>query len=546
MEELPSSEQRRLELAVPANARAMAGSAAVLYLLGGFLALVSAPIGGSVLERGPIIGVGLAAITTGALLHLLHRRLPLIAYQLLTAFAAVLITFAVHVGGSTAPAFTFFYVWVAAWSFYWLTPRMAWLEMAWMGMVAAVQILGRRPAGAQSVELEIFYWATMVVTACSTGLLLTYLAGRRARDHDQLTWRRQQLDDVMAGLPLSVFALDARGTLLVVEGRALDRLEMPAGGLLGRSVFDLLPGTHPFRGAAERALAGEDVAGSVELGDGEYEYRLTPMHGAEGALRRVSGTIVDVTEPRRHEREAMERRAREMFTAKVSHELRTPLNAMLGFLQLLQGRGGDGLSDRQRGHLERVETAARMQLDLVNDLLDLQKLRSGEPHFDIEIAAVDSLLEDVVEMVGPVADAKGVRLVTDLAHIRLATDRRRLSQAVLNLLSNSIKFSPPGEQVVLRALASADRLVIEVVDHGPGLAEEHLERVFDEFYQVPSATAAQGTGLGLAITRQVVRALGGDVTVESKPGEGARFAIELPVRPVVADAQALAGAVRAG
>ncbi|HVD00829.1 MAG TPA: HAMP domain-containing sensor histidine kinase [Candidatus Dormibacteraeota bacterium] len=208
--------------------------------------------------------------------------------------------------------------------------------------------------------------------------------------------------------------------------------------------------------------------GSLLLGDGEYEYRLTPMHGVEGALLRMSGTIVDVTEPRRHEREAMERRARKMFTAKASHGLRTPLNAMLGFLQLLQGRRGDGLSDRQRGHLKRVETAVRLQLDLVNDLLDVQKLRSGEPHFDVEATGVAPLLEDVVEMVRPVAAAKDVRLVTDLPKTRLATDRRRLSQVVLNLLSNSIKFSPRGEQVVLQALASADRLVIEVVDHGPG------------------------------------------------------------------------------
>ena len=515
----------------------MADSAAVLYVLGGLLVLGSLPVGGPLGQRLPLLAVVAVAVGTGILLHLLAARLPLVAYHLLTAFAVVLITFAVHVGGITALSYTFFYVWVSAWAFYWLTPRMAWLEMGWMAAVSGLEMLQLTPGGNQhSFLVALVYWGTMVITSVSTGLLLTYLVKRRAADQDQLTLHRRQLDDVMAGLPLSVFAFDPGGVITLVEGNALGRMRLRPDGLLGRSVFELLGVEHPFAAAAREALAGRETTGSLRVQDGEYEYRMTPLWSLEGSLTRVSGTIIDVTESRRNEREAMERRAREAFVAKVSHELRTPLNAMLGYLQLFDRPSMPDLTPKQRGYLERIRRASAMQLELVNDLLDLQKLRSGEPSFEIERVALPLLVAEAVDIAAPLAEQKAIRVTVEPADGALRTDRRRVGQALLNLLSNSIKFSPPMSEVVVRATHSGETVRIEVADRGPGLAVEDLDRVFEEFYQAPSAAAHQGTGLGLAISRQIVRGLGGDITVSSRLGEGATFTITLPAAAAAAPA----------
>jgi signal transduction histidine kinase len=506
----------------------MADSAAVLYALGGFLVLVLLPISGPNPQRPLLVGVATLSIVTGVLLHYLAARLPLLVYHLLTAFASVLVTLAIHFGGAAALDYALFYVWIAAWAFYWFSPPLAWAEMGWLAAVSGLQLVfGGFPAGAQASSFGVVYWATMVITACSTGLLLSYLEARRLHANDQLSWRRQQLTDVMADLPLSVFAIEPTGIVSLVEGKALDRVQFTPEAVLQHSIFDLVSAENPLFGAARRALDGEEVAGALRIGDGEYEYRMSPMRGPGGSLLRVSGTLVDVTTPRRLEREAAERQARELFLAKVSHELRTPLNGMLGYLQLLGDASPSGMDDRRRGYVERIERSARLQLELVNDLLDLQRLRSGDPQFEIETVPIAMIIDEAVEVASPLAAARRIRLKVESSEGRVATDRRRVGQALLNLLSNAIKFSGPDTEVVIAAGTAAGEVSISVSDGGPGLAEADLERVFDEFYQAPSSSPREGTGLGLAISRQIVRALGGDIVVDSRPGEGATFTIRL-------------------
>ena len=232
--------------------------------------------------------------------------------------------------------------------------------------------------------------------------------------------------------------------------------------------------------------------------------------------------------------------AKSRFLANVSHELRTPLNAIVGYNALaLSGLYGE-VTPELRGAHDRIRAAADHLLRVVNDVLDLSKIEVGRMEVDLRSLELESLLEDVVSIVEPVAEAKDVRI--DLVVARdlpeLVTDSRHLRQILMNLTTNAIKFTERGSVTIVARCgdgAEAASAQISVEDTGIGIAEQDLDRIFDEFEQVrPSArgdSIARGTGLGLTVSRKLARLLGGDVRVESHVGAGSRFTLTLPFEP---------------
>ena len=227
-------------------------------------------------------------------------------------------------------------------------------------------------------------------------------------------------------------------------------------------------------------------------------------------------------------------RAKSDFLAVMSHELRTPLNAIIGYGSLLNEEIAGPVTDGQRRQLERIGSSARHLLALIDEVLTLSRIELGEEGVTVGPVPIQSVVEDAAAMIEPQARAKGLDFVvsfTDPAVV-VETDAARLRQALLNLLGNAVKFTEAGA-VRLRVVAperDGELLVIEVEDTGVGIAPEHLERVFDSFWQVDQARSRKvgGVGLGLHITRQIVRLLGGDVSVSSVLGEGSRFTLRLP------------------
>jgi len=230
--------------------------------------------------------------------------------------------------------------------------------------------------------------------------------------------------------------------------------------------------------------------------------------------------------------------AKSRFLANVSHELRTPLNAIVGYNALaLSGLYGEINADLRSAH-DRIRTSAEHLLRVVNDVLDLSKIEVGRMQVDVGPVSLEPLLEDVVSMVEPVAEAKDVRIdlvvARDLPVIR--TDARHVKQILMNLAANAIKFTERGSVtiVVKRAEPSdASRaVVVAVEDTGIGIPEKDLDRIFEEFEQVrPSGrgdSLVRGTGLGLAVARKLARLIGGDVIAESHVGVGSRFTLVLP------------------
>lgn len=230
------------------------------------------------------------------------------------------------------------------------------------------------------------------------------------------------------------------------------------------------------------------------------------------------------------------------FVANVSHDLRTPLTSIQGFAQaILDGTAADTEATR---HAARViyEEADRLRR-LVEDLLDLAKLDTGEVEFDRQPVDLRPLIRNVLERMSLPASEKHVELLDRLPPMpTVVGDGDRLAQVFTNLVDNAIKHTPPSGQVILRADASPGWVSIHVEDTGPGIPPDELARIFERFYQLDKARAGgtdRGVGLGLSISRQILQAHGGELTAESEQGRGSRFTVKLPVVPTIDGSQSL-------
>jgi signal transduction histidine kinase len=226
------------------------------------------------------------------------------------------------------------------------------------------------------------------------------------------------------------------------------------------------------------------------------------------------------------------------FLATMSHELRTPLNSIIGFSEVLAA--SDQLSERQRRYAANIQTSGKMLLSMINDLLDLAKIESGKMEVRTEDFSIRDICESLTNLVHPVADKKNIDLQCKLdeAIPLLSQDPGKLRQIVYNLLSNAIKFTPDGGRVTLQARCEGRNVVVEVSDTGIGIAEEDRDKIFEKFRQIgqPGRAEAvltrehQGTGLGLSIVKELTKLLGGDITLESRLGQGSTFTVRLPLQ----------------
>ncbi len=226
-------------------------------------------------------------------------------------------------------------------------------------------------------------------------------------------------------------------------------------------------------------------------------------------------------------------RHKSQFLANMSHELRTPLNAILGYTELvLDGIYGDA-PDKMRTVLERVQTNGKHLLGLINDVLDLSKIEAGQLVLTLDDFSIREMMQGVYVAVEPLANTKKLQFKlsapADLPRAR--GDERRLSQVLLNLVGNAIKFTDRGE-VAMSATAANGSYTVSVRDTGPGIAEADQAKIFEEFQQSDSTKtkAKGGTGLGLSIAKRIVELHGGRLWVESTPGDGATFSFTVPLQ----------------
>jgi signal transduction histidine kinase len=227
--------------------------------------------------------------------------------------------------------------------------------------------------------------------------------------------------------------------------------------------------------------------------------------------------------------------AKTRFLNMISHELRTPLGAIGGYADLLEEGIHGPLNEGQHDYVERIQLSQKHILHLVNELLDLAKIQSGQFEMHLAAVRVQAVLESAQAMIEPQIQASQLRLEvrSDDPTLLVHADGERVEQIVLNLLSNAVKFTPSGGIVRITPVSTAEQVRLEVADTGVGIPAGKLETVFEPFVQVESSgptqpRATRGTGLGLAISRELARAMGGDLTVESVRGTGSTFTLTLP------------------
>ncbi|WP_169426611.1 sensor histidine kinase [Curvibacter lanceolatus] len=269
--------------------------------------------------------------------------------------------------------------------------------------------------------------------------------------------------------------------------------------------------------------------------------------GESGALIGVLTVLTDVTEFREAERAIREARdvaeeasrSKSEFVANISHELRTPLQSIIGFSELgvMRGKG----SDRIVAMFHDINASGQRMLALVNDLLDVSKIESTVGTFHLESVDLRSLIRPVAREMGPLLARKNLSLDMDLSDLPLVAraDPLRFQQVIRNVLANAVKFSPNDQTVSLSAqIGDGSEIHIVVRDHGPGIPEAELEKIFEAFVQSSKTkNGSGGTGLGLAICRKIVEGHGGRIRACNVSDGGAEFHIYFPARSGSAESQ---------
>jgi PAS domain S-box-containing protein len=225
-------------------------------------------------------------------------------------------------------------------------------------------------------------------------------------------------------------------------------------------------------------------------------------------------------------------RAKSDFVSRMSHELRTPLNAILGYSELLQIDPQLPLRDEQREQVQRIRNAGQHVLKLIEDLLDVSRIEAGVVKLALEDFDLRDVLQEVLAELEPAASSGGIQLSLQLpwqTGLFVHADRTRLRQVVANLVSNAVKYNRAGGNVTVRAAASGERLRLSVIDSGPGMTQEQLQRLFQPFDRLGREDSkVEGTGIGLVIARSLVDLMGGQLSVHSEPGRGSEFVVDLP------------------
>jgi len=317
---------------------------------------------------------------------------------------------------------------------------------------------------------------------------------------------------------------------VVLFNRAAERLfGVPSGNAIGSPVNRFIHKL-PIGDDASRWKTGvRDLTGRRANGE-EFplEASLSRVDSDRGTL--VTAVLRDVTDlhlarAERQAREALEasNRAKTEFLSRMSHELRTPLNAVLGFAQLLRLDSSQRTSLQQLERIQHIENAGAHLLALVNDVLDLSRVESGNLTVSIEAVDVRSAFEDAMSMVVPLASAGGVDMAIagvdegfEDPEVAVLADRVRLRQVLVNLLSNAVKYNRQGGRVQVRWQVRADRCAMSVTDNGLGMTPDKLQRLFEPFNRLGAENSkVEGTGIGLVLSRRLAESMGGELRVDS-------------------------------
>lgn len=355
--------------------------------------------------------------------------------------------------------------------------------------------------------------ALSIATAIVAGVALVSLAARLREDETWRGWRRRIAAACLVGALIAIMHYTAMaGTTFTPASRAFvmtDWQVVPTHGVAFTAVGSCIV-------MLVLALSGSAVDRSLRSRLGK-----TAEHAR---LRSEAEAARDAAEAAN--------RAKSEFLAAMSHELRTPLNAISGYTELLQMGVHGTLNEKQLEDLARIQRAQKHLLSLINDVLNFAKIEAGKLQLHPHAVDVRMMLTAVEAMITPQLEARGLSFEcrSDTPRLEVFCDPEKTEQVLLNLLSNAVKFTMSGGSIELISARDGEMVTFSVRDTGVGIPGDKLEAIFEPFVQVERnlTRTAEGAGLGLAISRDLARAMGGDLTVRSRLREGSTFTLTLP------------------
>ena len=368
----------------------------------------------------------------------------------------------------------------------------------------------------------------------------------------ELLAERSRAEGILQSMADAYFAIDSDFRFVAVNSAMESAAGLPSEQLLGRTVWEMFPGTlgspweaayrevvrerherrvtAPYRDSRLDIVAETDIFPTPDGGLVAFWRDVTERERSAAERERLLAAAEDARHGAEHAN-----KAKAEFLAVMSHELRTPLNAIGGYAELIELGVHGPVTDAMRGALDKIQRSQRHLLGLINGVLNYAKIDAGAVHYRLEPFAIQDVLASCLDLVTPQATQKGLSLERPLSGhgIQVLADREKTQQIVINLLGNAVKFTSAGGSVRLSCAEDPRQpgvVRIEVRDSGRGIPPDRLDSIFQPFVQLDLrfTRTSEGVGLGLAISRDLARGMGGDITVASTPGEGSTFTLVLP------------------
>ncbi|WP_153767141.1 PAS domain-containing hybrid sensor histidine kinase/response regulator [Endozoicomonas sp. OPT23] len=372
-----------------------------------------------------------------------------------------------------------------------------------------------------------------------------------ANDVTERVTDTEKFKALLNSAPDAMIIINPDGIIAMANSRALSLFKAKREHLLNMPLALIIPSqdrdSHPLLKALHNknwhaCSLSQHEARAIALAGAPFPAELTsnPLVTREGVL--VSVVLRDISERKQiekdlltaHDEAVKASRSKSLFLSCMSHELRTPLNGVIGYAQVLQR--SKGLNQEQQQKLAILERCGQSLLTLINDILDLTKIESQGVNLHPVPFSIKNLFEEQYLLFAPKAENKSLKLISAIDPSLpewLEADEVKLRQVLTNLLGNAIKYTETGS-IKLSARLSRNQIHFSVSDTGIGIEPDNIETIFDPFQQLDAGLKRGGTGLGLAISRSLVRALGDDLKVSSKPGNGSQFSFHIPIVQTIA------------
>lgn len=347
----------------------------------------------------------------------------------------------------------------------------------------------------------------------------------------ELMDKNVKVDSIINSMTSGIVAVDTEYRILMINSIASEIFGIKHGpGVIGINILELIRNNRINAFLKETIEKNVPLVKEVTIGQPEnriLRVHTTPIKSMDAGVLNSGGiaSIQDITGIKKLEQ------IRTEFVSNVTHELKTPLTSIRGFIETL--RNG-AIDDREVAEkfLEIIDIEAERLSTLINDILQLSEIESKHKDSNIGTYNLKSIVSEILSILQGSAEKKGIVLIDDVADgIIITANRDRIKQMLINLVDNGIKYNKENGSVAVQAHKVGGKLVISVKDTGIGIAEEHIQRIFERFYRVDKGRSRSmgGTGLGLSIVKHIVNLYNGDIKVNSTPGKGTEFVIQLPV-----------------